>query len=223
MPISDVEKGAALYDGKTLRLYDLVVHGISNHLAWRCRTKTLRTLYDDNVSRRHLDVGVGSGYFLRRSTKLTAGARVSLLDLNPQALRYAGERIARCRPTLHVGNVLEAVDLPEAPFDSIALMYLLHCVPGDMGAKAVAFSHLGAQLSERGVLFGATILGSGVPHNLPARALLKLYNSRQIFGNMADSREALEEALAARFSTHRVDLEGSVAIFVARGYRGASR
>lgn len=223
MPLSDVEKGAALYDQRTLRFYDLVVHGLSNHVAWRCPTKTLQKLYDDHVSARHLDVGVGSGYFLHHSTRLAADARVSLLDLNPEALHYAARRIARCHPTLHVGNVLEAVELPEAPFDSIALMYLLHCVPGDMTTKGVALSHLGACLSDRGVLFGATILGTGVPHNLAARALLKLYNSRHIFGNTADSRAALEEALAARFSEHRVEIEGCVALFVARSYRGTTR
>jgi SAM-dependent methyltransferase len=217
-PLSDVEKGAALYDAKTLRLYDLVVHGLSNPLAWRCPTKRLRQLYDDNVSARHLDVGVGSGYFLHRSRSLRPGARVSLLDLNPQALRYAEARIARFRPTLHVGNVLERVEIAEAPFDSIALMYLLHCVPGDLKTKARAFDHLGACLAERGVLFGATILGRGVKHTVPARALLKLYNSRGIFGNAADSKEDLEQALAARFREHRVEIQGCVALFVARGY-----
>jgi len=220
MPLSDVEKGAALYDEKTLRFYDLVVHGISNHLAWRCPTKTLQKLYDDNVSTRHLDVGVGSGYFLHHCRTLAASASISLLDLNPQALRYAARRIARVRPTLHVGNVLETIRIPEAPFDSISLMYLLHCIPGDLSAKAVAFSNLGACLTDDGVLFGATILGVGVAHTLPARALLKLYNSRHIFGNAADTKEQLESALAARFREHRIAIEGSVATFVARGYRG---
>lgn len=218
--LTDVEKGAALYDEKTLRFYDLVVHGVSNHVAWRCRTRTLQKLFDENVSAHHLDVGVGSGYFLDRSRTLGASARVALLDLNPHTLSYAAERLARHRPTLHIGNVLEPVHLPEAPFDSIGMMYLLHCVPGDLKAKAAVFSHLGACLSERGVLFGATILGAGVPHNLPARALLKLYNSRHIFGNRADTKEDLEAVLAARFDDYRLELEGSVALFAARGYRG---
>ena len=219
-PLSDVEKGAALYDEKALRYYDLVVHGVSNHVAWRCRTKTLRTFYDENVSDHHLDVGVGSGFFLDRSRRLGSGSRVALLDLNPHALSYAARRIERLRPTVHTGNALEPVQLPEAPFDSIGLMYLLHCIPGDLKAKAVAFSHLGACLSERGSLFGATILGAGVEHSLPARALMKLYNSRQIFGNAADSKQDLQAALAARFRDHRVVTQGSVALFVARGYRG---
>lgn len=68
-------------------------------------------------------------------------------------------------------------------------------------------------------LFGATILGNAATHNAAARALLKLYNSRQIFGNAADTREALDDALATRFREHRVELRGSVALFVARGYR----
>lgn len=222
-PLTDVEKGAALYDEKTLRLYDLVVHGLSNRFAWRCPTKTLQKLYDDNVSAHHLDVGVGSGYFLDHSRSLGPGSRVSLLDLNPQALRYAGARIARFRPALHVGNVLERVEIAEAPFDSIALMYLLHCVPGELKTKAVALDNLGACLADRGVLFGATILGRGVAHTLPARALLGLYNSRGIFGNTADSKEELESALAGRFREHRVEIQGCVALFIARGYRGTSR
>jgi hypothetical protein len=213
-------QGAALYDGRTLRAYDLVVHGLSNHLAWRCPTRTLRALYAEHVSSRHLDVGVGSGYFLDRCRFPVAEPRLSLLDLNAQALSYAARRVQRYRPLTHVGSVLTAGRLTEAPFDSIALMYLLHCVPGNLTTKAAAFANLGPQLSDSGVLFGATILGSGVEHSLPARALMKLYNARQIFCNAEDRKADLEQALAQNFRDFSVSVRGSVALFVARGYSG---
>jgi SAM-dependent methyltransferase len=217
---ADVEKGAAIYDGRTLRVYDLVVHGISNRVAWRCPTQALLELYDRHVSATHLDVGVGSGYFLDRCRFPSKQPRVSLLDLNRDALAFAAERIRRYSPVLHVGNVLEPVPLPEAPFGSIALMYLLHCVPGDLAAKAVVFDHLGKLLSSEGVLFGATILGSNAEHSLPARFLMRLYNNRQIFGNQADTLRDLETSLDARFRKFNVDVKGSVALFTASGYRG---
>jgi hypothetical protein len=102
-------------------------------------------------------------------------------------------------------------------------MYLLHCVPGDLKLKASAFDHLGAHLADTGVLFGATILGVGVPHSFLAQRLMKLYNARQIFCNLADSREDLEAALAARFGEYHVETRGAVALFSARGYRRAER
>ena len=70
-----------------------------------------------------------------------------------------------------------------------------------------------ALLADGGVLFGATVLGVGVPHNLIARRAIAAYNARGVFGNERDSREGLEAALAASFSRHTVTLQGSVALF----------
>ncbi len=70
-------------------------------------------------------------------------------------------------------------------------------------------------LGPNGVVFGSTILGRGVRHNVLGRTLL-VYNKKGIFCNHHDDLEGLERALAAVFSDVRVDLKGTVALFSAR-------
>ena len=53
------------------------------------------------------------------------------------------------------------------------------------------------------------------PMNPFAKALMKLYNQKGIFGNEADSREALESVLAANFSRYEIRQEGAAALFSA--------
>ena len=214
-----VARGAAAYQARTLPFYDALVHGLSNRVAWRCPTPDLLELYARHVSDRHLDVGVGSGFFLDRCVFPTEQPRITLVDLSPAALEFTRQRIARYRPRTVLANALEPLALEDGPFRSIATMYLLHCLPGPLSVKARVFSVLGAHLAPDGVLFGATILGAGVSHSAAARALIGLYNRKGIFGNAGDSLEQLEAALAARFERHEVRVQGCVALFSARGFQ----
>ncbi|MFO7179564.1 MAG: class I SAM-dependent methyltransferase [Pseudomonadota bacterium] len=211
-----VRAGAAVYRPWTLRLYDVWVHGVSNAIAWRCPTRALLDAYDRNVSARHLDVGVGSGFFLSQCRFPVAEPRVTLVDLNPASLAFTSARIRRYRPTVHQANVFELTTLPEAPFDSIALMYLLHCLPGTLATKSRLFERLGKLLAPEGVLFGATILGRGVERSLPARVLMRVYNAKGIFSNADDTLADLEAGLRRAFVEVRVSLHGMVAVFEAR-------
>jgi SAM-dependent methyltransferase len=215
----DVARGAAAYKTWTLCFYDAVVHGLSNRIAWRCPTAALLELYDRHVSERHLDVGVGSGYFLDHCLFPVPAPRITLVDLSPAALEFTRRRIARYRPHTLLANALEPIAPADGPFHSIGMTYLLHCLPGPFAAKARVFSVLGAHLAPGGVLFGATILGAGVVRNRPARMLMRAYNRTGVFGNAADSLEQLEGALSVHFERHEVRTIGCVALFSASGFR----
>ncbi len=102
------------------------------------------------------------------------------------------------------------------PVDSIGLTYVLHCLPGRMSEKLGVVDHLRPLLSERGVLFGATILGRGIAPNAAARALLGLYNRQGVFNNLDDDIAALRDGLEARFDRVAVEIQGCVALFEAR-------
>jgi hypothetical protein len=208
--------GQAVYTPGNLKLYDLFVLGLSNSLLWRCPTARLRALYDNHLSANHLDVGVASGYFLDRCRFPSAAPRLVLADLNEGCLAYAAARVARYHPATVRANVLAPLPLEGPPFESISMTYLLHCLPGRMAEKAVAFDHLKAWLAPGGVLFGAAILGRGVPHNAAGRALTAVYNRKGIFGNGADRPDELRQALEARFARVEFELVGCVALFVAR-------
>lgn len=207
--------GAANYTPLTLRLYDWYVTGLSNRYIWRCPTERMLALYEQHVSANHLDIGVGSGYLLDHCRFPVAAPKLTLLDLNPHSLAWTARRIARYSPQAVQGSVLAPFPLTEK-FDSIAMMYLLHCVPGPMHHKAPAFAHAARCLAENGVLFGATVLAAGPHTRFLERAYLAFLNRRRVFSNADDTRENLEAALADAFIETRIEVVGSVALFSAR-------
>jgi hypothetical protein len=58
--------------------------------------------------------------------------------------------------------VLEDWRLEPGTYESVAMTNLLHCLPGPMSAKGVAFEHAHRALAPGGTLFGVTILGKDV-------------------------------------------------------------
>lgn len=209
------EAGAAVYTRALLSVYDYYVLGFSNTFVWQCPSRLILDFYNEHLSNNHLDVGVGTGYFLDKCRFPTPTPKVALMDLNPNSLHVASTRLRRYAPTVHLANVLEPPELEAASFDSISLTYLFHCLPGDLASKGVVFQYLKPLLSERGVIFGTTILGQGIPHNSLAKFHLKLYNSRKIFSNTNDSLGALEGILEKHFQAYLLKLVGCVAFFVA--------
>jgi SAM-dependent methyltransferase len=210
-----VEAGQAVYSPLVLKIYDWFVLGFSNRLLWRCPAPHLRALYARNVSARHVDIGVGTGYFLDRVEWPVADPAVTLVDLNPNSLAAAAKRIARFRPRTVQANALAPLP-PLGPFDSAGLCYLLHCLPGTIEAKAIVFDHLRPALAPGARVFGATILQGDAPRLKPAKWLMNLYNKKGIFSNAGDTRQALEAALKQRFTDVRIEMKGAVALFEAR-------
>ncbi|MBK8973893.1 MAG: class I SAM-dependent methyltransferase [Hahellaceae bacterium] len=208
--------GQAVYTDLTLLAYDLFVLGLSNTWLWKCPTALLRAHYEKHVSNNHLEVGVGTGYFPDKCRFPSDSPRIALMDLNLSTIDYASKRIARYNPEAYQQNILEPIAGNIQKFDSVCMNYLLHCVPGAISEKAVAFDHVKAIMNPGAVVFGATILQGGVSRNWGARQLMKLYNTKGIFSNDQDTLEALETALQSRFRHTSIRVEGCVALFSAR-------
>jgi hypothetical protein len=207
-----IAKAHAVYTPFMLSFYDVLVHGLSNSLAWRCPTERLRDLYRANLSPNHLEAGVGTGFFLDQ-----AGARrfdrLALLDINRHCLDRAGRRLARFKPALYEVNLLAPLKLDLAPFTSVGLTYVLHCLPGRMSEKLASIDHLRPLMTERAVLFGATILGRGMAPNMAARTLLDLYNAKGVFNNREDDAASLSDGLRKCFDQVAIEVQGCVALF----------
>jgi hypothetical protein len=213
----EVEAGQRVYTPLVLRAYDLFVLGFSNRFVWRCRSSNMLTRYDQYVGARHLDVGVGTGWFLDRCRWPVEAPSITLLDLNENALSTASQRLRRYTPATVQSNALEPVELGDSRFDSIAANYLFHCLPGGLEWKsATVASNLTPYLASGGVLFGSTILGRGVDHNLLGRRLLRLYNRKGIFSNLEDDQRGLEQGLASQLTDVSVEVVGAVALFAGR-------
>ncbi|MCL1125324.1 class I SAM-dependent methyltransferase [Shewanella surugensis] len=206
--------GQAVYTRKMLLIYNLWVLGFSNACLWRCPTAFLRAEFHKKVSLNHLDVGVGTGYYLEKCLTHTA-RRVGLLDVNPVSLSTAAAKIRAFHPEIYKGNVLAPLSLDCDKFDSISMNYLLHCLPGNIVTKSVVFWHLNEYLKEGGVLFGSTILGQGTYPGFFATKLMNFYNSKGIFDNLSDDLTSLETVLNETFTQVKVEMRGCVAIFSA--------
>ncbi|KAI9652143.1 MAG: hypothetical protein M1831_007175 [Alyxoria varia] len=239
--------GAAVYTHSLLRyFYDLWVLKISNTYIWRCPTQgKLLPLFRRHLSPRHLDIGVGSGFYLA-SSHLSEGSHVTLADLNPNSLEIAAAAVRRASPSAEVRTVQQDVladDFADADspllrrpsdtgdrnadggvdplaggerFESISMFFLLHCLPGPPKRKGVALAKTARLLEpERGVLNGATILGSGVEHNLLGRILMYLYNQLGIFSNDDDGVDNIIDPLRNAFNDVEWKVEGVVLMFTA--------
>ena len=82
-----------------LKVYDITVLGLSNSFIWQCPTPRLLAHYDQHVSANHLDVGVVTGYFLDHCRFPSPVPRLALMDLNPNALKYAARRLVQFHAT----------------------------------------------------------------------------------------------------------------------------
>lgn len=226
--LSAAERGYAVYNPRSLRLYDRFVLGFSNRCVWKCPTEEIIDLYREHITTNHLEVGVGTGYFLEK-TLPQAETRLALLDANRDCLNYAAARLEKTRPDcprpeLHQEDLLEPFDLPGAGFDSIGVNYVFHCMPGRLDDKAGrAIDHLAPYLHEKGTLFGATILAKEISTPIAAKLFLRTYNRKGIFSNKEDSLGAVMEVLSARFRTFNVEVHGCVVLFWGKGLRDSFR
>jgi ubiquinone/menaquinone biosynthesis C-methylase UbiE len=142
--------------------------------------------------------------------------RVALMDLNLNALDFAAQRLARYKPETYIHNVLEPIPFDAMKFDSVGINYLLHCLPGSIESKSVAFDHLKTVMNPGAVIFGATLLQDGVARSWPAKRLMDFYNGKGIFSNEKDGIDGLQHALSQRFRSVSIEIAGCAALFSGR-------
>ncbi len=211
---TESDTGAAIYTRSFLWVYDPIVHGFNLPVLWRCRASHVQRMYDDLASPNHLDIGVGTGYFLDRCR--FRPKRLMLMDLNANSLAHTARRIARHRPELLAADALRPLRPRPEPFDSVGLANLLHCMPGPMDRKAVLFDHVAEVMRPGAVLFGSTLVGRGVRGSWPARFVMRKLNQKGVFSNTHDDEPSLRSALERRFDDVQIDVIGMMALFTAR-------
>jgi 2-polyprenyl-3-methyl-5-hydroxy-6-metoxy-1,4-benzoquinol methylase len=212
----EIAAGHAFYTKRSLAVYDLAILGYFSQVAWRCPARRVLDHYNTHVSGNHLDVGVGTGYFLDRCTYPSTPPRLALMDLNTACLEVAADRVARYQPETYEANVLEPATIDTERFDSIGMNYLLHCVPGTIRTKTVVFEHLKALANPGATMFGATLLHDGVKRNWMARQVMARNNRHGIFSNTDDDLDGLKWALAQYLTDTEVNVVGCVGLFSGR-------
>ncbi|CZR44055.1 uncharacterized protein FPRO_13855 [Fusarium proliferatum ET1] len=227
-----------------LPFYDILIHRISVPLIWRCSSKNnLRPLFSNNFSTRHVDIGVGTGYFPIRAIKDTSRdpkeQQLTLVDLSQHALATARRRVLSKYPEAQVDCVqADAVlPLPESlqgqKFTSASLFLVLHHLSQPTASKANAIANIKGLLTNDGVLTGCTVLGkqwektgegyrvkSEEPLGRAAAYLLGYCNRRGGFDNWEDDPNVLVEALEAGFEEVETSVVAMMFVFRASKPRG---
>ncbi|KAB7661862.1 class I SAM-dependent methyltransferase [Plesiomonas shigelloides] len=213
----DAISGQAVYSKPVLSIYDIWVLGFSNHFLWKCPTKLISKQFADLATNNHLDVGVGTGYYLKKNLH-SQEQRIALMDLNENSLLAASSVIPHLTPEVYCKNVLEPLEMNCEKFDSVSLNYLLHCLPGSISEKSIVFSYLKELMNPNATIFGSTILGKGTNKNFLAEKIQSIYNSKGIFSNEEDDVLSLREALEHHFANVNIKVIGSVALFYANNH-----
>ena len=196
-----------------LSIYDWFVLTFMTGVVWKMPKTPIVERYHRLVGHRHLDVGPGTGYFLDKAD-LASDTEITLLDPNVNVLRHSARRLESMRPRTVEADVLKPLPV-DGPFDSAGLNGVIHCLPGPQLAKAAAVRNIASVLTPEGTLFGMTILGSSAEHTALARFFLKRVNQRGTFDNLGDTAEGLREILEGSFRHVDVEVDGSVAHFIA--------
>lgn len=212
----DIFAGQAIYSPFILALYDWWVLGISNQWIWRCPTKHLLDHFQRHVTPNHLDIGVGTGYFLDRVQFPSPTPRLTLLDLNSSCLQAAAKRVSRYTPTSYRADILQPLIIEAPNYDSISLNYVLHCLPGTLHSKAIVFDHLKTVLNPGGIIFGSTLLHDSNQRHRIAERFMNTYNAKKIFSNEKDHEDGLKTILTQRFTNVTIERKGYAALFSAR-------
>lgn len=212
---SDIQAAQAVYTPFVLKIYNAWVLDISNNWIWRCPKQHQLQLFKQNLTAHHLDIGVGTGYYLKQCT-WPEHTELTLMDLNQNCLNLAKQAVSHLNPKLHKGDIFKPQKELFRQFDSISMNFLLHCLPGDMTAKGVAIANAVAMLKPHGVLFGSTIVSDDELHTPVSRLVANFYNKKSIFSNRQDTVKSLSQMLKQYLENVEIQVEGAVALF--KGY-----
>jgi len=211
-----VEAGQVAYTPRMLGFYDFLILRVIVPYIWQCPIEHPLKLYNEHLTSNHLEIGVGSGYFIDNANFPSDNPRLALMDLNPNSLKFTAERVSRYKPELYTANILDPIQADIDKFDSIAINAVIHCLPGSMKTKMVVFDNIKSLLNPGGVIFGSTILNIGVKQNWLTKKFMKRFNNNKVFCNLEDDLITLKEGLNARFSNSEVKVIGTAALFMAK-------
>jgi len=195
-----------------MSVYDFFVYRMVSQYIWGCSKELLVQRYRHYVSPHHLEVGVGTGYLIDKSDANLLS--LDLMDLSCACLRKASKRLNRYSPNIIRHNLLEKPLEDDKRYDSIGINYVMHCVAGDFNNKGVVFGNLKKLLTNKGIIFGASVLKTQ-RSSVRASLLMGFLNGIGIFNNANDTYEDLKRALEKHFRYVNISMSdnSSVALF----------
>lgn len=218
----NMKRGSWIYTAPLLNIYDWLVPGLLNRFVWRVDTPLLHGQYRRCMGARHLDIGTGTGFFLKRCLADPGRRSVEsliLMDASEASLDHACRQLAPHHPetvAVDVTAANSAARIAGCCVDSVSASYLIHCLPGGMRSIQPMLDGVRSALSEDGVFFGSTIPGTLARRRLLPRMTAAFFRWIGVFGNASDSPELLRQLLEKHFDEVETVQSGAVLLFEAR-------
>ncbi|TSD93043.1 class I SAM-dependent methyltransferase [Skermania sp. ID1734] len=151
---STIPRSATAYSGLNLRLYDAFVLHFTSPRAWGCSLSDLTEMYRRHGTDDHAEIGVGSGHFVTEQTRHIDWTALSLIDPNPDALRFVSRRVSPGRVAVECASV-EHLPLNDSSLDRVLTSNTVYYI-GDL---AIAFAEVHRVVKPGGTL----VVGVGDP------------------------------------------------------------
>jgi hypothetical protein len=204
----------SFYKKSSLWWYNWYVLGFNNRFVWRCPTPKLVDLFLKHSTEHHCDIGVGTGFFLKKTHQKKPFKSLHLIDGSQDCVSWTASLFPHLQITSQTVDVLEGNFLKTQPAPtSISLNYLIHCLHGDLNKKQKLFDNIREIALPGTIVFGSTIAGEGAPHNALARFTQKQFNLKRIFDTSHDSVSAISKWLDQNLSDLNIEPCGSVILF----------
>lgn len=198
---------------KNIHKYDRFVNEINCNHVWKCSKNNIINNYCANVENKHLEIGPGSGFFLKKENIGVNLDQLTLVDVNSTILKFSKKNLESEHS--NVNSLVYDLFRYEIPtnieFDSVGINYVLHCIPGNLQTKLDSLiSNLG---DNKYNLFGASVICDPLHMNPIAEYELMFLNAFGIFNNNNDTYEELNEYLNNKNYNFSLKKQGYVAIF----------
>ena len=167
--------------------YDYFVNNINCKYVWKCDQRYIKKLYANNITNKHLEIGPGTGYFIKKYQF----NNLHLVDINQDILNNSEKNLYNnCQNIkIHNQNIFENNNKINEDITSIGMSYVLHCVPNNLD---ISLDNLvdNIKTNNQITIFGSTV----IPNKKDIVAMTEIYtlNTFGIFNNINHNKEQLE-------------------------------
>lgn len=198
---------------KNIQKYDKFVNEINCEKVWKCSKKHIINNYNSNINYNHLEIGPGTGMFLKKENLNVNLNKLTLVDINNKILKHSTHNLHSEHSDINsLVYDLFSYEIPSnIEFNSVGINYVLHCVPGNLQTKLDKL--IGNLGNNKYNLFGASVICDPLHMNPIAEYELMFLNAFGIFNNNNDTYEELNEYLNNKNYNFSLKKKGYVAIF----------
>lgn len=190
--------------------YDLLVNNLNCKYVWKCDQKYIQNIYDKNITRNHIEIGPGTGYFLKKYKF----DNLTLIDVNQDILEESSRNLENNCKNINIinHNIFEKNNKLEIKnYNSIGINYVLHCVPNDL---SYSISNMINNIPNNNLtLFGSTVIPSEKDKFSLAQLEIYFLNKFGIFNNKSHSVNDISLYIKNNFQNYNMNKIGNSFLF----------